>query len=527
MSATVASLGSAPYAAAVGVAVVFYFVIYPFILYLKDTKGLRRFPNMSPFSGMSNLPFMILAHGGARSTHLAKLHKKKPIIRTGPNALSFAGGQAIKDIYGHGTPCTKDESYIVGAGTHFHLADVVDKHDHARKRKVLSSAYALKNLEGWEYKVADKVQRMMDHFDKVCTAPLPKGARFPDPQDLNLDFRAWSNFFSLDAIADIGLSEKLGLLDQGHDRVEAQETCGTVYETDLRKCLYPTARKQSYLLWSYDYYKLLNKISNIIPFYRKMSESAKGWDGIVLRRAQLRLDRYQKGEKLDDFFQALMEDKNGNSHNLEWGEVVAEINIMMNAGSVTTAIALANILYQLLLDPRAMELLRQELDSVLEPDELVAPYEKVKHLPYLRACLDESLRLWPPTPQGLGRQTPPEGLTIMGQYIPGNTSVSVSALVAHHDESIYPEAERFIPERFLGEKGKELQSHFITFSAGARGCIGRNISYLEQTVCLASIVHRYEFALPAGFNLKREETMNHILGPMPVKVWKRNLKEEE
>ncbi|KAI3572780.1 cytochrome P450 [Fusarium oxysporum f. sp. albedinis] len=508
--ASVASLGSAPYATAVGVAVVFYFIIYPFLLYLKDPKGLRRFPNMSPFSGMSNLPFMILAHGGARSTHLAKLHKTKPIIRTGPNSLSFAGGPAIKDIYGHGTPCTKDKSYIVGAGTHFNLADVVDKHDHARKRKVLSSAYALKNLEGWEYKVADKVQRMMDHFDKVCTAPLRKGARFPDPQDVNVDFRAWSNFFSLDAIADIGLSEKLGLLDQGHDRVEAQQTCGTVYETNLRECLYPTARKQSYLLWTYDYYKLLNKISNVIPFYRKMSESAKGWDDIILRRAQIRLDRYQKGEKLDDFFQALMEDKNGNSHELEWGEIVAEINIMMNAGSVTTAIALANILYQLILNPRVMELLRHELDSVLEPDEVVAPYEKVKHLPYLRACLDESLRLWPPTPQNLGRQTPPEGLTIMGQYIPGNTSVGVSALVAHRDESIYPESEKFIPERFLGEKGKELQSHFITFSAGARGCIG---------------LHRYEFALPAGFELKREETMNHILGPMPVKVWKRNLGE--
>ncbi|KAM0194703.1 hypothetical protein ACHAPI_007000 [Fusarium lateritium] len=527
MLAAIDSMGSAPYAAALGSAVLIYFVIYPFIVYLRDPKGLRRFPNMSPFSGMSYLPFMVLAHGGARSTHLAKLHKDKPIIRTGPNTLSFAGGQAIKDIYGHGTPCKKDGSYVVGAGTHFHLADVVDKPDHARKRKVLSSAYALKNLEGWEYKVADKVQKMIDHFDKVCTDPLPKGSKLPNPQDFNLDFRAWSNFFSLDAIADIGLSEKLGLLDRGHDLVEAQETSGTVYKANLRECLYPTARKQSYLIWDHNNYKLLNEISDLVPFYRKMSKSAKGWDAIVLRRAQLRLDRYHKGEKLEDFFQALMEDTNGRPHGLEWGEIVAEINIMMNAGSVTTAIALANILYQLLLDPRAMQLLQQELDSVLEPDEVVAPYDKVKHLPYLRACLDESLRLWPPTPQGLGRETPPEGLTIMGQYIPGNTSVSVSALVAHRDESIYPEAEKFIPERFLGESGKKLQSHFITFSAGARGCIGRNISYLEQAVCLASIVHRYDFALPAGFKMQREETMNHILGAMPVKVWRRNLGEEK
>lgn len=91
---------------------------------------------------------MILAHGGARSTYLAKLHQKHPVIRTGPNSLSYGDPHAIKDIYGHNTPCIKDGSYVITAGSHFHLADVIDKHDHARKRKTLSSAYAIKNLEG-------------------------------------------------------------------------------------------------------------------------------------------------------------------------------------------------------------------------------------------------------------------------------------------------------------------------------------------------------------------------------------------
>lgn len=479
---------------------------------------------MSTFSGMSNLPFMILAHGGARSSHLAKLHKEQPILRTGPNTLSFGSVRAIKDIYGHGTPCTKDESYVLTASSHYHLADVTDKGDHSRKRKVLSSAYALKNLERWEHKVADKAQRMINQIDKLCTEPLPEGTRFPCPADVKVDLRAWVNFFSLDAIADIGLSERLGFLDQGSDRVVAQRKDGTTFETDLRQCLYPTARKQSLLVWSYDNYKFLDKLSNLIPFYRRMGESGPGWEAIVLRRANQRLERYRSGEKLDDFFQALMEDKNGKPHNLEWGEIVAEINIMMNAGSVTTAIAITNILYQLLLNPSILKKLQEELDGVLEPDEVVAPYDKVKHLPYLRACLDESLRLWPPTPHGLPRKTPPEGLCIMGEYVPGNTTVSISALVAHRDEAAFPEPDKFIPDRFLGEKGKELQSAFIAFSAGSRGCIGRNISYLEQTVMLASLVHRYEFAMPRGFELQRLETMNHILGEMPVKAWRRQLK---
>lgn len=77
-----------------------------------------------------------------------------------------------------------------------------------------------------------------------------------------------------------------------------------------------------------------------------------------------------------------------------------------------------------------------------------------------------------------------------------------------------------------GEAGKNLQTSFIAFSAGARGCIGRNISYLKQAVLLASVIHRYGFALGRGFEMQREATMDHILGPMPVKVWRRELKKE-
>lgn len=53
------------------------------------------------------------------------------------------------------------------------------------------------------------------------------------------------------------------------------------------------------------------------------------WNDIVYHVAKKRLARYRAGEKLDDFFQALMEDKSGNAHNSEWGEIVAEVSISM------------------------------------------------------------------------------------------------------------------------------------------------------------------------------------------------------
>lgn len=529
MEALLSSL-TVPYAAALALCALLYLVVYPVFEYYRDPKGLRQFPNMTPLSGISSIPFMILAHTGERSTHLAKLHQQYPVIRTGPNTLSYGDPRAIKDIYGHGSPCTKDKQYLVTSGSHFHLADVIDKADHAQKRKRLSSAYALKNLELWEHKVADKTARMMAHFDLKCTEPLVEG-RDPAPADLNVDYRAWSNFFSLDAIADIGLSEKLGFLDQGHDRITAQRTDGTPYECNFRECLYANAHKQSLLVWPYSWYPVLNKLADTIPFYRRLGQLGRDWEGVPLELASRRLRRYRAGEKLDDFFTALMEDRSGQANDLEWGEIVAEVSIMMNAGSATTAIALTNVLYQLLRNPRAMRKVQAELDEALSDIEDgdddfdgngVIPYDRVKHLPYLRACLDESLRLFPPTPQGLGRETPPEGTSILGRFIPGGVSVSVSALVAHRCESVYTQADDYVPERWLGEKGKELQPYFLTFSAGARGCIGRNISYLEQTVVLASILTRYNFALPSStWELKRLETMNWLVGEMPVKVWRR------
>lgn len=180
-------------------------------------------------------------------------------------------------------------------------------------------------------------------------------------------------------------------------------------------------------------------------------------------------------------------------------------------------------MYCLLKNPEALAKLRRELDDALgSADVLVAPYDQVKHLPYLRACLDEAMRLNPPTPFNLPRKTPPEGTTIMGYFIPGNTSVSMSSYVAHRDVTIFPDPETFRPERWLGEEGKELQPYFLTFSAGARGCIGRNISYLEQYMITATMVHRYDFALPdPSWEQERYEHFNEIPGPLPLKVSRR------
>jgi len=118
--------------------------------------------------------------------------------------------------------------------------------------------------------------------------------------------------------------------------------------------------------------------------------------------------------------------------------------------------------------------------------------------------------------------TPPEGSTILGEYIAGNTTVAMSAYVVHRDPKVFPDPETYNPDRWLGEAGKELGPFFISFTAGARGCIGRNISYLEQMVLLASILHRYDIELAdPSFVPERLESNNLHPNELPVRLRRR------
>lgn len=501
-----------------------FFLLKPLVTYLLNIKGLNKYPPYTPLCAITNLAWCLETwRGGIRSAKLFQMHKTHPVIRIGPNSLSYGHPDAYADIYGHGTKCVKDAFYQTEKTTHFNLGNVIDKAEHTRKRKMLASAFSARNVLGWEFKVASAVGDFVEACDRHCTPPLAEG-RIPDANDLKFDFRAWSNFFTIDAIGDIALSERLRLLAVGNDDVDAETVDGRVYTASYRNCLHASKVAHTRIAFADKWYHFNSRyLTQLIPSYRKLWKLTGGWNDIVHHHASKRLSRYFAGEKLDDIFQHLLHGKNGESLNLEWGEMVAETAVILDAGSATTAIALNNVIYWLLRNPGCLARLQEEVDNALEAGDVVAPYAKVKNLPYLRACLDESLRITPPFSYNLPRRTPSDGAYILGEFVPGDTTVSMSSYVAHRDKEAFPEAEKYIPERWLGEKGKDIQSNFVPFSAGSRGCIGRNISYLEQTVLVASLVHRYEFALPRlAWEQNRVEVTNLLPGPLPLKVWRRD-----
>ncbi|KAL4938606.1 cytochrome P450 [Aspergillus oleicola] len=188
----------------------------------------------------------------------------------------------------------------------------------------------------------------------------------------------------------------------------------------------------------------------------------------------------------------------------------------MDAGSATTVIALNNVMDWLIRNPKYLARLREEIDNALEPEDTVAPYDKVKNLPYLHACLDESLRITPPFSYNKPHRTPPT--YILGEFIPGGITVSMSSYVAHRGEEAFQEAEKFTPERWLDEKRRDL--HFVPFSAGSRRCIGQK--HQLSRASSPSFVHGHEFVLPTpDWEQERVEVTNLLPGPLPLKVGRR------
>ena len=94
---------------------------------------------------------------------------------------------------------------------------------------------------------------------------------------------------------------------------------------------------------------------------------------------------------------------------------------------------------------------------------------------------DDSLRLHPVTGLTLPRVVPPEGVTIAGKFIPGGMTVGTSPWIIQRNKDVYgDDVEAFRPDCWLREDTGDMHRFFFAFGAGARLCIGKNISWMEM-----------------------------------------------
>ncbi|KAG0704307.1 cytochrome P450 [Suillus ampliporus] len=132
------------------------------------------------------------------------------------------------------------------------------------------------------------------------------------------------------------------------------------------------------------------------------------------------------------------------------------------------AFALAMVLY-----PDVQRRAQAEVDSVIGTDRLPT-FEDRASLPYVESVLRETFRWHPVAPMGIPHATSSDDI-YDGYFIPKGATVICNAWAISHDEKRYPEASRFMPERFIDVNGALTDDNpaDYVFGFGRRGCPGR------------------------------------------------------
>jgi cytochrome P450 len=189
----------------------------------------------------------------------------------------------------------------------------------------------------------------------------------------------------------------------------------------------------------------------------------------------------------EDFFKAILSKRNWSQGKLE-----SNAELLIIAGSETTATTLSGIAYFLSKHPQCMAQLQKEIAGAFS-----SYYEidggATGKLPYLNAVVEESLRLYPPVAFGLPRVSP--GAIVSGHYIPEGTLVSTQSWTSKHDPRYWHDPDAFLPERWIGDGFGDRKEAFNPFSLGPRACLGINLAYLELRVILAKMVWAYEWEM--------------------------------
>lgn len=179
--------------------------------------------------------------------------------------------------------------------------------------------------------------------------------------------------------------------------------------------------------------------------------------------------------------------------------IVSNCFISLAAGFETTALTLALILDELARNPQEQEKLYAELASAF-PGGLKRDvgYDELQSLKRLDMVVSEALRKNPPLVLFTTRICNEE-ITVMGRTIPAGVRLVVPKWSIHRDPELWPEPEKFDPERFNPDnESNRHPASYIPFGIGPRQCMGRKFALLELKTAMCKLILKYEFALCPG-----------------------------
>jgi len=254
--------------------------------------------------------------------------------------------------------------------------------------------------------------------------------------------------------------------------------------------------RQPYLKW---WFALSGKIKKHIH----LAEDARTLlNGIIEERI---LQEEDKDDLLDMLLSARYEDGTP----MPRRQLIDEVLILFAAGHETTANSLSFTLYLLASHQEKQQKAFEEIQRVPWDSENLM--DSVMQLPYIKQCIEEAMRLYPPA-YIIDRISIEED-ELQGFLLPKNTMVLMSIYELHRSAEFWEDADKFQPERFATLDKKAYAEYYYPFGAGPRMCVGNNFAMYEMVMTVAEILRKYKLSTSM-----KSVTINPLISLKPVRV---------
>ncbi|MCJ1422744.1 hypothetical protein MMC29_000624 [Sticta canariensis] len=454
-------------------AVVYGIVKVVYRLYFGPLAGFPG-PKLAAATDLYNAYYDLILHGSFIK-QLPALHRKYgSVVRISPNELHVKDLECYQKIFKVGTPFDKRWEFYSSPPFQGSLLVIPGTTAAGKRREAYNHHFSKSAIRRAEDLMQGKVSRFIDILRSMA-----KGNR---QVDLSRGYRC----LTADTITEYVYQEDLGGLGSkefNHPVPQAVE--------GLLEC----SKWASHFSGTV---AVIAKIANHVPdkalaFLVPQLSAVRSFEASCAKSIQKLKQRSPSDSTPPTMFDVILNpEANKSKEVMSDSDLKAEALLMLFAGMDTTSNALVTGTWGLLQNELARSKLMEELYQAVPHRDSKFDAEMIEKLPYLKGVVKESLRLSYGAPGRIPRIVPASGLTLLGKEVPPGTIISHSNYLYHSDEAIFPDAQKFLPDRWLQDNTKELEQHMHAFSRGSRACLGIHLATAELFLVFARLFRTFE-----------------------------------